>query len=179
MKVNRCRHLFSIGGQLLTFIKKFYEGKQSNFGRRIFVFVLPIRNKSPFSGKIITSFKVERMSLDLLAIWPKHKIEMQIIYDYKQVQVWEFVFQGLNIGKWSTGKRCDGVAVVKNVKTIMCQKGGTLPLSRGKRRDAILKNMRQLSFRQPLPTPLPTPPSLSSSRTKREGRGGIGSWMMT
>ena len=34
-----------------------------------------------------------------------------------------------NIGKWSTGKRCDGVAVVKkNVKTIMCQKGGTLPL---------------------------------------------------
>ena len=82
MKVNRCRHLFSIGGQLLlTFIKKFYEGKKTNFGRRIFVFVLPIRNKSPFSRKIITSFKIERMSLDLLAIWPKHKIEMQIIYD--------------------------------------------------------------------------------------------------
>ena len=83
MKVNRCRHLFSIGGQLLTFIKKFYEGQKSNFGCRIFVFVLPIRNKSPFSGKIITSFKIERMSLDLLAIWPKHKIEMQIIYDDK------------------------------------------------------------------------------------------------
>ena len=79
MKVNRCRHLFSIGGQLLTFIKTFYEGKTSHCGRRIFVFVLPIRNKSPFSGKIITSFKIERMSLDLLAIWPKHKIEMQII----------------------------------------------------------------------------------------------------
>ena len=42
---------------------------------------------------------------------------MQIIYDGRNVQVWEFVFQGLNIGKWSTGKHCDGVAVVKNVKT--------------------------------------------------------------
>ena len=58
----------------------------------------------------------------------KHKIEMQIIYDGRKVQVWEFVSQGLNIGKWSTGKHCDGVAVVKNVKTIMCQEGGTLPL---------------------------------------------------
>ena len=25
----------------------------------------------------------------------------------------KFVFQNLNIGKWSTMKRCDGVAVVK------------------------------------------------------------------
>ena len=39
---------------------------------------------------------------------------MQIIYDGRKVQVWEFVSQGLNIGKWSTGKHCDGVAVVKN-----------------------------------------------------------------
>ena len=46
---------------------------------------------------------------------------MQIIYDGRKVQVWEFVSQGLNIGKWSTGKHCVGVAVVKNVKTIMCQ----------------------------------------------------------
>ena len=38
---------------------------------------------------------------------------MQIIYDGRKVQVWEFVFQGLYIGKWSTGKHCDGVAVVK------------------------------------------------------------------
>ena len=51
---------------------------------------------------------------------------MQIIYDGRKVQVWEFVSQGLNIGKWSTGKHCDGVAVVKNVKTIMCIEGGTL-----------------------------------------------------
>ena len=29
----------------------------------------------------------------------KHKIEMQIIYDGRKVQVWEFVSQGLNIGK--------------------------------------------------------------------------------
>ena len=45
-------------------------------------------------------------------------------------QVWEFVFQGLNIGKWSTGNHCDVVAVVENVKTVMCQKGGTLLLTR-------------------------------------------------
>ena len=38
---------------------------------------------------------------------------MQIIYDGRKVQVWEFVSQGLNIGKWSTGKHCDGVVVVK------------------------------------------------------------------
>ena len=36
----------------------------------------------------------------------------------------EFVLQGLNIGKWSTGKHCDGVAVVKHGKTVTCQKGG-------------------------------------------------------
>ena len=53
---------------------------------------------------------------------------MQIIYDGRKVQVWEFVSQDLNIEKWSTGKHCDGLAVVKNVKTIMRQEGGTLPL---------------------------------------------------
>ena len=69
------------------------------------------------------------MSFNLLAISPKHKIEMQIIYDGSKVQVWEFVFQGVNIDKWSIGKHCDGVAVVKkNLKAVMCQKGGTLPL---------------------------------------------------
>ena len=77
MKVNRCRHLFSIGGQLFTFIRKLYEGKNRILVvPRVFIFVLPIRNKSPFSGKIIASFKIERMLLNLLAIWPKHKIEM-------------------------------------------------------------------------------------------------------
>ena len=107
--------------------KKILRRKKSNFGRRIFIFIFPIRTKAPFSGKLITYFKIERISLNLLAIWPKHKIEMQIIYDGRKVQVWEFVFQGLNIGKWSTGKHCGGVAVVRNVKTVMCQKGGTLP----------------------------------------------------
>ena len=43
----------------------------------------------------------------------KHKIEMKIIYDDRKVQVWEFVYPGLNIGKWSTGKHCNVVAVVK------------------------------------------------------------------
>ena len=38
---------------------------------------------------------------------------MQIIYDGRKVQIWEFVSQGLNFRKWSTGKHCDGVAVVK------------------------------------------------------------------
>ena len=63
--------------------KEILRREKSNFGRRIFIFILPIRNKSPFSGKIITSFKIEMMSLNLLAIWPKHKIEMHIIYDDK------------------------------------------------------------------------------------------------
>ena len=94
-----CRHLFSIGGQLLTFIRKFYEGKKKNVCRRVSIFVLPIPNKSPFSGKIITSFNIERMSLNLLTIYPKHKIKMQLTYDGRKVQVLEFVFQGLNIGK--------------------------------------------------------------------------------
>ena len=73
--------------------------KKSNFGRMVFIFVLPIQNKSLFSGKIMTSFKVERISLNVLAMWPKHKIEMQINYDGRKVQVWDFLFQGLNIGK--------------------------------------------------------------------------------
>ena len=89
--------------------KEILRRKKSNFGRRIFIFVLQIRNTSPLSGKIITYLKIERMSLNSLSIWLKHKIEMQIIYDGKKVQVWEFVFQGLNIGKWSTGKHCDGM----------------------------------------------------------------------
>ena len=67
------------------------------------------------------------MTLNLLALWPKHKIEMQIIYDGRKVQVWEFVSQGLNIGKWSTGKHCDGVAFVKKKWKLLCQEGGTFP----------------------------------------------------
>ena len=82
MKVNHCRHLFSIGGQLLTFIRKFYEGKiRILVVGYSYLFCQYDIHKSPFSGKIIISFKTERMSLNLLAIWPKHKIEMQIIYD--------------------------------------------------------------------------------------------------
>ena len=46
---------------------------------------------------------------------------MQIIYDDKYVQVWEFVFRGLNIGKWCTGKHCDGIDV-KNVKTVVSRR---------------------------------------------------------
>ena len=68
MKLKRADPLFSIGCQLVAFIWKFGEGKKSYFGRRVFIFVLPIRNKSPFSGKIITSFKIQRMTLNLLAI---------------------------------------------------------------------------------------------------------------
>ena len=76
---------------------------------------------------------------------------MQILYDGRKVQVWEFVSQGMNIGKWSTGKHCDGVAVVKkkNVKTIMCQEGGTLPISH----PSIRTTSDMLSyFRRPLST---------------------------
>ena len=61
----------------------------------------------------MTTFKIEGTSFNLLAISPKHKIEMQIIYDGRKVQIWEFVLRGMNIEKWSIGKHCDGVAVVK------------------------------------------------------------------
>ena len=47
---------------------------------------------------------------------------MQIIYDGRKVQVLEFVSQGLNIGKWSTGKHCDGFAVVKKKRENHCVK---------------------------------------------------------
>ena len=93
-----------------------------DFGRREFIFVLLIRNKSLFSGKIITYFKIERMSLNVLAIWWKQKIEMQIIYDGRKVHVWEFVFHCLTMGKWNTGKHSDGVAVVNNVKPLYVKK---------------------------------------------------------
>ena len=73
------------------------------------MFVLLIRNKSLFSGKIIADFKIERMSLNVLAIWPKQKIEMQIIYDGRKVQVWEIVLEDLNIGKWNTGNIAMGL----------------------------------------------------------------------
>ena len=54
---------------------------------------------------------------------------MQIIYDGRKVKVWQFVSQGLNIGKWSTGKHCDGVAVVKKRENHYVSIGGTLPLT--------------------------------------------------
>ena len=63
------------------------------------------------------------MSLNLLAIWRNAKLEMQIIYDGRKVQVWEFVFQGLNIKKWSTGRHCDVVAVdIKTCKRDMSKR---------------------------------------------------------
>ena len=102
--------------------KEILRRKKSNFGRKVFIFALPVRNKSPSAEKILTFFKFDRMSFNLFAIWRKHKIDMQIIYDGRKVQVWEFVFQGPNIGKWSTGKHCDGVAVVKKRDKPLCVK---------------------------------------------------------
>ena len=67
MNVNRADPLLSIGCQLFAFIWKFYERKKSFLGRRAFIFVLPMRNVT-LPGKIITSFKIERMTLNLLAI---------------------------------------------------------------------------------------------------------------
>ena len=100
--------------------KEILRRKNLNFGPSVFIFALLIRNKSLFSGQILTFFKIERMSLNLSAIWSSHKIEMQIIYDDRKLQASELVFQGLNIGKSSTGIHFDGVAVVENVKTILC-----------------------------------------------------------
>ena len=101
--------------KLFTFIWKFYEGqKKMNFGCSVFIFALLIRNKSLCSGK----------NNNLLQIWKdvvkctywqygRNKKQKQMIYDGRIVQVWEIVFQGLNIRKWNTGKHCDGVAVKK------------------------------------------------------------------
>ena len=36
--------------------KEIIRREKLNFGRRVFIFVLPIRNKSPFSGKIIPNY---------------------------------------------------------------------------------------------------------------------------
>ena len=62
--------------------------EKNNFGRRVFIFDLLMQNKSLFSGKIITYLKIDRMSLNVLAVWSKSKkIEMQIIYVGRKVQV--------------------------------------------------------------------------------------------
>ena len=105
--------LFSIGGQLLTFIRKFYEGKQWILVVGYSYLFCQYETSHLSQEKTIASFKIERMSLNLLVIWPKHKIEMQIIYDARKAQVWEFVFQGQNIATWSTGKHYDGDANIK------------------------------------------------------------------
>ena len=76
-------NLFGIGGQLFTFIWKLYEEKN---GCKVFIFVLIIWNKSLFSGKMITYVKIERISLNLLAIWSKHKTELRINYDGRKVE---------------------------------------------------------------------------------------------
>ena len=51
----RCRHLFSIGGKLLTFIRKFLEGKNRILvvGYSTIHICVANAKKSPFSGKII------------------------------------------------------------------------------------------------------------------------------
>ena len=79
--------------------------------------------------KIITFFKIERMTLNLLAIWPKHKIEMQTIY------IGRYVSTGLGIRvsgpeyrKMEHRETLKLGCCCENVKTVMCQKGGILPL---------------------------------------------------
>ena len=134
MKVNRCRHLFSIGGQILTFIRKFYEGKKSNFGRRVFIFVLPIRNKSPFSGKILTSFKIEGMSFNIHI----GNIAETQNRDANHSRWQESKRLGLSVSGheyWKMDHREKlwwGCCCKKSVKAVMCQKGGTLSLTRAR-----------------------------------------------
>ena len=106
-------------------------------------------------------------------------ITAQIDHQLKKIHSQSPMFKKKNmkLGPWCSLKRwrrlCQYYGSTsnngRNPENVM------LDRSRGKRRDAILKNMRQLSFRQPLPAP----PSLSGCRTKREGRGGVSSWMMT
>ena len=67
MKVNRADPLFSIGCQLFAFIWKFYEGKN-----RILVegysYLFCQYEIVTLLRKNLTSFKIERMTLNLLAI---------------------------------------------------------------------------------------------------------------
>ena len=125
MKLNRYRHFFSTGGQILAFIRKFYEGKNRILVVGYSYLFCQYEISQLSQKKIITSFKFERMSLNLLATWPKHKIEIQIIYDDKYVHC-----TGLGIRvsrpdyrKMEHGKHSDGVYVVKTWKPL-CQKGG-------------------------------------------------------
>ena len=98
MKINRCRHLFSIGGQLLTFIRKFYEGKKSNFGRRVFMFVLPIRNVTLLRKN--NNFLQNRKDVvKFIGNMAETQNSDANRLRCRKVQVWEFAFQGLNIGK--------------------------------------------------------------------------------
>ena len=63
-------------------------------GRKVSIFVLTIRNKSLYSGKITTYLNIERMSLNLLTTLPKRRTEMQIIrsgVDGIKVQLWEAI----------------------------------------------------------------------------------------
>ena len=83
------------------------------------------------------------MSLILLTTLLRKTTEMQIFcsgVDGIKVQLWKAIRYALpdtNIGTWTTGPHWEGVALVI---TVLCQKGGTLPLTlAGTRHFAILQ----------------------------------------
>ena len=137
------------GSAFFSFAEFLYEGKKlaayaeempttiylhmetlKKVGREVFIFVLTIRNKSLYSGK----------QNNLLEYWKEVVKFINNIAEkgnkdanYSQRSWWhqsstlrsDYALPETNIGKRTTGPHWDGVALVR---TVLCQKGGTLPL---------------------------------------------------
>ena len=98
-------------------------------GRKVSIFVLTIRNKSLYSGKITTYLNIDGCVKFIDNIAEKENRDA----NYLERSWWhqsstlgsDYALLDTNIGKRNTGPEWDGAALVK---TVMCQKGGTLPL---------------------------------------------------
>ena len=61
-----CRPAFQHRLPIFYFHMEILRRGKIVFCRRVFIFVMPMRNRSPFSGKIITSFKIERIDVTFI-----------------------------------------------------------------------------------------------------------------
>ena len=101
-----------------------------NVGRKVSLFVLTIRNKSLYSGNIITYLKIERMSLNLLTTLPKKITDMKIIcsgVDGIKAELWEAITR-YRTGISENGLRGRIEMGLLLWKPFCVKKGGTLPL---------------------------------------------------
>ena len=110
---------------------KILRRKKSYFGRRVFIFVLPIRNKSPFSGKI-KKF-LQNWEDDVKFIGNMTKTQNR---DANHLRWQKSTSLGIRVPGPEYRKMEHretlwwGCCCKKNVKTIMFQEGDTLPLTR-------------------------------------------------